>query len=176
MNRRFVIYSSLLTALLWLGGITLGQAEVQTTSNLDYRAIYKEECASCHMAYPAELLPSRSWQNILDNLQDHFGDNASLDPATLKIIDQYLQSNSADKVASRWGRKLLRSVSPDATPVRITELPYFRHEHNEIPLRYIKDNPKVKSLSNCIACHQGAEQGQFDEHSIRIPGYGRWDD
>lgn len=32
------------------------------------------------------------------------------------------------------------------------------------------------SFSNCNACHQGAEAGVYNEHRVRIPGVGRWDD
>ena len=29
--------------------------------------------------------------------------------------------------------------------------------------------PAVKSASNCAACHTRADQGDFDEHTVRIP-------
>ena len=41
-------------------------------------ALYAQECGSCHMAYPPGLLPGRSWQRLMGNLADHFGDNAEL--------------------------------------------------------------------------------------------------
>lgn len=148
------------------------------TQTADQAAVtrYKDECASCHMAYPADLLPARSWFRILSHLDQHFGDNASLDPATLGRLRQYLQANSADTATSRHSHRLLRSLPADTTPLRISELPYIRHQHDEIPARYISNNPQVRRLSNCIACHQGAEQGVFNEHQVRIPGYGHWDD
>jgi len=34
----------------------------------------------------------------------------------------------------------------------------------------------VGSFARCEACHRGAEQGDFDEHGVRIPGHGNWDD
>lgn len=139
-------------------------------------SLYKEECSGCHIAYSAWLLPARSWDRIMSSLSDHFGDNASLDHESKNTIGQYLQENSADKSGSYRAKKITRSVKPDSTPTRITELRYFKHEHDEIPYRLIKANPRVKSLSNCEACHQGAEQGSFDEHQTRIPGYGQWDD
>jgi hypothetical protein len=40
----------------------------------------------------------------------------------------------------------------------------------------VTGNPEVVSFSRCETCHRGAEQGDFDEHGVRIPGYGRWDD
>ena len=110
------------------------------------------------------------------NPDNHFGDNASLDTATLKTVTAYLQDHSAEESGFRRANKMLRYINQNNIPIRISELPYIQHEHDEIPSRYIKANPKVKSLSNCTACHEGAEQGSFNEHQVRIPGYGRWDD
>jgi hypothetical protein len=70
----------------------------------------------------------------------------------------------------------MRSLSASDTPLRITELPYFRHEHDEIPKRLVKDNPEVGGFSQCDSCHQDAKQGYFSENRVTIPGYGRWDD
>jgi hypothetical protein len=161
-------------SLTWIAASAVaGQAAAgdQTPAGL-----YQEECASCHMAYPPYLLPTRSWQKILGNLDSHFGDNASLDPVTRQVLSQYLQNHSADVVATRRSRRILRSIAADSVPLRISELPYIRHQHHELPPRYVKGNPQVKSLSNCVACHQGAERGVFNEDTVRIPGYGRWED
>ena len=133
--------------------------------------MYAEECGSCHMAYPARLLPGKSWQKIMAGLEDHFGENAELDAQTRREIEEYLVRESA-----RLGyRKLLRNLG-DAVPLRITELPYFVHEHDEIPARFVTGNDRVASLSQCNACHRNAERGQFDEDDVVIPGVGRWDD
>ena len=163
----------LLLPLLYIGSTV--QAATSANSQVA-GTLYKEECASCHMAYPAELLPARSWQKLLGKLDQHFGDNATLDPASLQTLSQYLQDHSADTSGSKRARKILRSVPDNSTPLRISDLPYIRNKHDEIPARYIKSNPQVKSLSNCAACHQSAEQGSFSEHQVRIPGYGQWDD
>ena len=137
---------------------------------------YRAECGSCHMAYPPGLLPARSWQGIMQGLSDHFGDNAELDPQTLATLTQYLLENSADQSDYRRSRKIMRSLEQGAAPLRITEIPYIRYKHHELPQAIITSNPKVRSLSNCNACHQQAEQGSFRENDILIPGHGRWDD
>lgn len=137
---------------------------------------YKEECSSCHMAYPPGLLPARSWKKIMTGLESHFGDNAELDVATFKNISEFLVSNSADDSTYRRSRKIMRSLSDKDVPIRISETPYIINKHDEIPDKLIKFNKKVNSLSNCSACHNKAEQGLFSEHGVNIPGYGRWDD
>ena len=132
---------------------------------------YAEECGSCHMAYPAALLPGRSWQKIIAGLEDHFGENAELDSRTRRQIEDYLVRESG-RVSYR---KLLRNLG-DATPLRITELPYFVDKHDEVSARFVLGNDQVKSLSQCNACHRDAERGRFDEDNVVIPGVTRWDD
>ena len=141
-----------------------------------HNARYVTECSSCHMAYPPGLLPARSWEKIMSGLGDHFGDNAELDAQTTAILTRYLVDNSADKSDYRRSRQIMRSLMQEAAPLRISEVPYIRDKHNEIPQRLIKGNTRVGSLGNCSACHQNAQQGSFREAEIRIPGYGRWQD
>ena len=140
-------------------------------SSRNQNPLYLEECGSCHMAYPAQLLPSESWQKLMQGLEDHFGENAELDSVTSREIENYLTLASA----SDSYKKMLRNLGSQR-PLRITELPYFIHEHEEIPSKLIQGNDKVSSLSQCNACHQKAERGQFDEDDVYIPGFGRWDD
>jgi len=134
-------------------------------------ARYREECGSCHMAYPPALLPQQSWQAIMTGLAEHFGENAELDDESAREIGQFLQAASRP---AGYGR-LMRNMGEDV-PLRITELPHFRHEHDEIPASFLRDNDKVTSLSQCNSCHKQAERGWFDEDSVYIPGIGRWDD
>jgi len=138
--------------------------------------LYKEECGSCHMSYPPGLLPERSWVRMMSGLEDHFGDNAELDSETARSIEQFLLKNSADKSEYKRSRKFNQSIKSDVTPLRISELSYFKHEHDEIPKRMVTGNAEVKSFSQCNACHTKAEQGKFNEHDINIPGFGKWDD
>ncbi|KHF24977.1 diheme cytochrome c [Solemya velum gill symbiont] len=139
--------------------------------------LYQEECGSCHMAYPPGLLPSASWRKMMGNLEDHFGDNAQLDDDVSQQLTEFLVANSASNSNDRRSRAFeYGSDYPDTMiPLRITDLPYFRHEHNEIP-RWVLKRAGIGSLSECSACHQNAEKGWFNEHDIYIKGIGRWDD
>ena len=136
---------------------------------------YQQECGACHMAYPPGLLPAASWQKLLDGLHSHFGDNAELEASTKENIRQFLLTNSADRFNSKRARRFA-NYGGDEIIIRISELPYFKHEHDEIPSRLVKGNKAVNSFSNCNACHRRAEQASFRERDIVIPGYGRWDD
>ncbi len=138
--------------------------------------LYAKECGACHFAYQPGLLPARSWKKLMSGLDDHFGENAELDAEELRQITAYLVENAADRSDYKRSRKMARSIPPDATPLRITEVPYFKREHREIPRRMVSENPKVGSLANCDACHSRVKLGSFEEDEINIPGYGRWED
>ena len=137
---------------------------------------YASECGACHFAYPPGLLPARSWRKIMAGLENHFGEDATLSPEVNKEIRSYLVYNAGDVRRGEDSRKLLRRLSADEAPMRITHLPYFKRKHGEIPARLVTGNARVRSISNCEACHTQAARGVFEEDTVKIPGYGRWDD
>lgn len=149
-----------------------GRPTVAPVSNPQYAT----ECGACHMAYPPGLLPARSWQKIMSGLSDHFGENAELAPDVAKALSDYLAGNAADHATALRSERIVRTLRLDQTPLRITELPFFAQEHREIPARVSTGNPKVKSMSNCNACHTRAAAGSFSEREIRIPGFPQWED
>ncbi|MDC4205361.1 MAG: diheme cytochrome c [Candidatus Manganitrophus sp.] len=138
--------------------------------------LYTKECGACHLAYPPGLLPARSWERLMNGLSDHFGDNAELAPEDQSALTDYLVKNAADRSGQKRSAKVVRSLKNGEAPLRISEVPYIVRKHHEIPSRLIQGNPKVKSLSNCNACHKRAESGAFNEHDVSIPGHGAWDD
>ena len=122
-----------------------------------------QECGDCHMAFQPQFLPKRSWIKMMAGLSDHFGEDASLDAAQAKEIEAYLTANAADVSRFREGRKMLRRVDSKWTPLRISELPRFRHEHDDRDVKRMLDRLKVKTMAACQACHRGATQGYFDD-------------
>jgi len=138
-------------------------------------ADYQEECGSCHFAYQPELLPSASWRKMMAGLHDHFGENAELGADAGARLTAYLVDHAADHTDNKRSRRIMRSLGT-TVPLRITDVPYIKKEHRELPRRLVQDNDKVKSLSNCDACHTQAVKGIYSESGINIPGHGRWDD
>ena len=124
--------------------------------------VVREECGSCHLAYPAAMLPKSSWKRMTGDLSHHFGDDASVDAAAAERITRYLVANAADGDGRRYGGKLLRGVSMDSAPLRITELPKWVSEHRKISAAEWKSK-KVGTQANCVACHADAERGYFEE-------------
>ncbi len=118
---------------------------------------WKEECGSCHIAYPARLLTREDWQKLMGGLDKHFGANASLEPKERQEILDYLQRNA--------GTGERRSAASH----RISDTPWFKREHREVSRRTWA-NPAVRSPANCTACHVNAERGDWSEHGIRMPG------
>ncbi|MBL4911382.1 MAG: diheme cytochrome c [Alteromonadaceae bacterium] len=150
-------------------------------SKIQYRGVmpvknseYQNECSSCHMAYSPGLLPAKSWQKIMTNLDDHFGDNAELLPESQQNIANYLLKNAADKSNYYRSKSIVRSLRNHKVVDRITQTPYFIRKHHEIPKRYVINNPKVGSFSQCNACHLNAEKSSFNEDEVSIPGVGYW--
>lgn len=129
---------------------------------------WKAECSSCHMLYLPGLLPARSWTKMMSTLNKHFGENAELDSATQKEITDFLVQNSSDKVHTRRGDKILSSIGKNEEVLRISETSYFKRKHDEISPNVFK-RKAIGSAANCMACHSGAEKGDFSEHNVRIP-------
>lgn len=132
-------------------------------------ATWKAECASCHTLYHPGLLPERSWKKMMTQLDNHFGDDASLDDAARTEITDFLSAHSSDKGESRRAEKFNRSIPLHEIPLRITETRYFKHKHREVDADVWK-RKKVGSAANCGACHgQNAEKGNFEEELVKIP-------
>lgn len=128
---------------------------------------YTENCGACHIAFQPGLLPSGSWEKILDGLSDHFGESIELDSESSKTISAYLKANAANYSSGKLSVKIMRSLGIQA-PLRITEVPYIRREHNEIQ-QNVLDRESIGSLSNCAACHITAEKGIYDDDNVTIP-------
>lgn len=148
-----------LPALALLLGLTT--AALADSGNLNPRQmlpIYQQECAACHLAYPAALLPARSWDRIMNGLDQHYGTDASLDAATVQQIGQWLQAHAGT----------YKRVSAPPPQDRITESDWFLRKHRKLDAP-VWQHASVKSAANCAACHTRAEQGSFDERELQFP-------
>ncbi len=120
-------------------------------------ALTEEECSACHMAYQAAMLPSKSWTRLMNSLDSHFGEDASLDEESLTTIAKHLRSNSAD---SSWmGNRFSRGQTNEWS-IRITESDHWLREHKNISF---KNSVSFEDIlqTDCLACHDNAEKGDF---------------
>ena len=166
--RRLLQVTTLAIAAGISGGLFAGDDEHAEALLPADNAKWRGECASCHTLYHPALLPERSWRKIMGSLSQHFGENAKLDAATQKEITEFLAAHAADRSTQRRAQKIARSVPAGQVPLRVTETAYFIHKHNEIRAE-VWQRKGIGSKANCAACHAEAEQGNFDEHRLRIP-------
>jgi len=144
--------------------------------NTQESKLYREECGGCHFPFQPGFLPAASWQRLMGGLSDHFGENAELSDESGQRILDYLVANAAGKVDREIPNKVMWSLRHTPEPTRITETAFFRHEHREIPPWVLENKGEPISFANCDTCHERALQGSYNEHEIRIPGVGRWED
>ncbi len=124
----------------------------------DAPASYAEECASCHIAYPPQLLRPEDWQKLMSSLDHHFGSDATVDRKNQAEISAFLQ-----RYAGRPER-----LGENAELPRISQSRWFRREHGRLAAAYWQ-TPPVKSPANCEGCHPNAAAGSFSEREIRLP-------
>lgn len=126
----------------------------------DHQA-WKEECGSCHVTFPPQLLTKRNWQKLMSGLDKHFGENATLDPEVVTEILDFLQSHAGSPFDGHQSE----------SGIRITDTPWFALKHGRVPIKTWSE-PFVKSKSNCKACHIKAERSVWSEHDGSL-GYCR---
>jgi mono/diheme cytochrome c family protein len=124
------------------------------------KAVYTAECGSCHIAYPPQLLSASGWNLVIAGLDRHFGVDASVDTKAAQAVGNYLAANAGSE--RRFG----------ANTLRISDTPWFRKEHDEVPAGAWKA-PQTRSAANCAACHPGADRSDFSERAVRLPAAAR---
>lgn len=115
-----------------------------------YPDLYVRECASCHVAYPPELLTQVGWKQVMGRLDKHYGVDASLDKKTGEELTVFLASRASTR----------DKHSPSEATARLTRSNWFMREHREAA-------PNKTSFSDCAACHRGAAAGDFSERGLR---------
>ncbi|MDD3602523.1 MAG: cytochrome b/b6 domain-containing protein [Sulfurovum sp.] len=137
----------------------------------DYSRIHPEfanECGSCHITYPPYLLPKQSWAMMMQDLENHFGDDASIDTKTNLSISAFLKENSAENSTHEAAFKILKSLKENNSTIAITKTPYWKSRHKHIN-NQIFVSQEVKSKANCTACHQNIEYGLIENTFIKVP-------
>ncbi len=135
---------------------------------IDYAKInpvFVNECGSCHTLYPPTLLPKESWTKLMGDLSNHFGDDASLDPADQQSILAYLLAHSAETSDQEMSVKMLKTFQK-RDMIAITRTPFWKKRHKDIS-EEIFTSDHVKSRANCKACHSDVEQGTIEDSAIK---------
>lgn len=147
------VWKPMTVALVALIGVVSTSAQAgENVYALD--PLYRNECGSCHVAFPPALLDAAGWQRTLDGLARHFGEDASVDVPTRARLSSLLAKQAG------------RHASPSNEP-KLTTTSWFLREHREAGKALALSS--VRSAANCSACHPAAANGNYDEHAIRMP-------
>ncbi|MRJ02696.1 MAG: hypothetical protein C6I05_04520 [Epsilonproteobacteria bacterium] len=126
---------------------------------------FANECGACHTLYPPFLLPAGSWKRIMADLENHFGDDASLEEEERRAIENFLVQRSAQNSTKEAAFYILKSLQ-GREPLAITETPFWKEKHSSISQESFK---RARSKSNCKACHRNIEKGMIEDREIRLP-------
>lgn len=129
---------------------------------------YLKECGACHMAFPPQLMPARSWRRVMGSLDAHFGDSAKLDSPMQIAITEYLADNAADGADNAESIAIMKSLRNGDTPERITKVPYIEGLHAAVLDPLWNGTPRPKTLAECSVCHYLAERGDFFERRFKV--------
>ncbi len=137
----------ILTIVTVLVALTAASTARSETFPVIDNQVVLTECGDCHMAFPPQTLPKALWKKIISNLSDHFGEDASIDQTIIPEILAYHVKNASDVSNVRASQKW-RS---NAKFTRIIDAPRFIDKHKGCDV--VWGHEKVKSPSNCLACH-----------------------
>lgn len=127
---------------------------------------YETDCGDCHMPFHPSLLPIDSWVKMMAGLEDHFGEDATLDEDTIVEITAYLTQYGGEKWDTEASNRF-RILNPEK-PLEITATPYWVRKHEDVNPDHFKLK-KVGVKSNCGGCHTDHYTGRFDDQKIKIP-------
>lgn len=127
---------------------------------------YVTECTACHMAYHPSLRSAASWTLMMDQLDSHFGEDASLPDTARDDITAWLAQHAAGTVDSKPAM-LWRDLS-ETKSVSLPETSRWKWLHGGLDDSVFQRRP-IHSRANCGACHQDAETGWFSPFNLSIP-------
>jgi hypothetical protein len=105
--------------------------------------LYLQNCATCHIALPPQVLPMETWRRLLQDSQ-HYGQTLKLlvDPPRL-LVWNYLQT---------FSRPL---ATEEEIPYRVANSRFFKALHPKVKLS------QPANMGSCVTCHPGASQYNF---------------
>ena len=101
----------------------------------------------------------------MGDLENHFGDDASLDENDTKIILDFLVKFSAEKSTKEASFKILNSQE-NKDIIAISQTTFWKKEHENIPKELFL-HKDIKSKANCKACHSDIEKGLIEDEKIK---------
>lgn len=129
--------------------IEIGTVDPVSNSDRLGQELYLDSCKSCHLAIPPAVMPTQTWQALLQDSQ-HYGATIELPRGPeRKILWNYLR-NTSRPIANKEER----------IPYRVADSRYFKALHPKV-----KFETKAK-LTTCITCHPSATDFNFRKLSV----------
>ena len=98
----------------------------------------------------------------MGDLQNHFGDDASLDEPEFTDISSFLNANASERYETQFKANL---ASENIGEIAISKYKFYQNAHENLPQSLFK-SPQIKSKANCNACHEDGELGFFGKSGI----------
>jgi hypothetical protein len=107
------------------------------------KQLYLDNCATCHIPLPPEVLPTQTWKNLLQDSQ-HYGVQLKplVDPPRM-LVWRYLSTFSRPR------------LTDEATPYRVNNSRFFYALHPQVELQ------RPVAISSCVTCHPSARNFNF---------------
>ncbi len=147
-----------------LSAIGVSSSDDGLTPPKDMPSFYRDECGSCHVPYPPNLLTAggffsgQGWRTVMNDLGTHYGEDSTLEEPVRRKIEQYLVDH-AGKSDRRFGSR--------SDPPRLTSTLWFHRNHGEMKPYY--GNGPVGSAANCQACHPRAAEWRYAKEEVVLP-------
>ncbi len=118
------------------------------------KEMYVSTCSGCHIPIPPEVLPTETWQELLENPQKHYGTSVpNLIRLSQILIWDYLKT---------YSRPILLRDAP--IPYYIEQSQYFKIVHPRVEFT------EPISTKSCVVCHPGIKD--FDYRTLSA----EWED
>jgi len=101
----------------------------------------------------------------MGDLENHFGDDASLDVEDTQNILNYLLKNSAETSTMQASLSFLNSIG-DKDIIAMSQSSFWKRKHKEIP-KELYNHKDINSKANCKACHSDIEKGLIENENIK---------
>ena len=101
----------------------------------------------------------------MGNLENHFGDDASIPEESNQNILAFLLENSAETSTTKASWKFLSSIG-DKDIIALTKTKFWEKKHRDIP-KELFEHKEIKSKANCKACHSDVEKGLIENENIK---------
>ncbi|KIM11376.1 MAG: hypothetical protein KU37_07035 [Sulfuricurvum sp. PC08-66] len=109
-----------------------------------------QNCVECHIYYPPTMLPRDEWRAMMTNLEEHYGDDASVEEDSQAAMLAEYEAMTIDRVRFKEGR----------FNTSVTTTDYWKKEHKAFDEAYFKRHDLKKT--QCQKCHIHIEENSYN--------------